>query len=147
LTSPQTNTCQYKRPRRCCWIDYGSCTVHTKENSSQSQVVTLRFTLLNGSSGGHCAVSDILKKKKAAPSFKARILIIITCRLVLDIRAHMYTGSDVTHGPHIRTALPIEHRKWALMEHNRRGGQMKRLAETCLKTACANRAATFASPG
>jgi hypothetical protein len=40
-------------------------------------------------------------------------IIIITCRLVLDIRAHMHTGSDVTHGPHIRTALPMEHRKWA----------------------------------
>ena len=25
----------------------------------------------------------------------------------------MHTGSDVAHGLHIRTALPIEHRKWA----------------------------------
>jgi hypothetical protein len=42
-------------------------------------------------------------------------LLIITCRLVLDIRAHMQTGSGVTHGPHIRTALPMEHRNWALI--------------------------------
>ena len=34
------------------------------------------------------------------------VIMIITCGLVLDIRAHMHTGSDETHGPHIRTALP-----------------------------------------
>ena len=44
---------------------------------------------------------------------KLIIIIIITCRLVLDIRAHMHTGNDVTHGPHILTALPMEHRNWA----------------------------------
>ena len=31
---------------------------------------------------------------------------IITCRLVLDIRAHMHTGSDVTHGLHILFFIP-----------------------------------------
>ena len=45
----------------------------------------------------------------------------------------MHTGSDVTHGPHIRTALPIEHRNWAHMAHCRRGGSGSWLAETCFE--------------
>jgi hypothetical protein len=53
---------------------------------------------------------------------KVANFLIITCRLVLDIRAHMHTGSDVTHGPHIRTALPIEHRKWAHLQFRRLDG-------------------------
>ena len=48
--------------------------------------------------------------------------LIITCRLVLDIRTHMHTGSDVTHGPHVLTALPIEHRKWATQRRTVDGG-------------------------
>jgi hypothetical protein len=53
---------------------------------------------------------QIAKKLKLCFVIVIVIIYIITCRLVFYIRAHMHTRSDVAHGPHIRTALPIEHR-------------------------------------
>jgi hypothetical protein len=42
-------------------------------------------------------------KKHEATCSGVKLHCELNSALVLDIRAHMHTGSDVTHGPHIRT--------------------------------------------
>ena len=60
----------------------------------------------------------------------------------------MHAGNDVTHGPHILTALPMEHRNWATQRRTVDGVvRLKGWQKLLWKTAYANRAATFAGPG
>ena len=88
------------------------------------------------------------RKKQEKEKQVRMVITIITCRLVLDIRAHMHTGNDVTHGPHILTALPMEHRNWATQRRTVDGVVVgSGWQKLVLKTACARYYATLAWPG